>query len=63
MRKFNSLFRKANIENNNLEEDILIELSNDDADKVMAVGNSVQSGKWFFYEDMKYSILKRCISK
>lgn len=59
MIKLNSLLSKSKHKNDEIEEDILVELNMEDADKVMAVGNSVQSGKWYLNEDMKYSISKK----
>lgn len=59
MLRLGSLFKKSKIKNDDLQEETLIEMNLDDADKVMAVGNSVQSGKWFLQEDMKYSISKK----
>lgn len=45
-------------EDNNLD-DTLIELSNNEADSIMAVGNSIQSSRWFVNEDMNYLINKK----
>lgn len=59
MLKLSFLFKKPEKLNNDMQDNVLVELNEDDADKVMAVGNSIQSGKWFLNEDMKYSITKK----
>ena len=45
-------------EDNKLD-DTLIELSNSEAENIMAVGNSIQSSRWFVNEDMNYLINKK----
>lgn len=52
------LSRKSEIEKQ-YEEDIMIELSEEQMNQVMAVGNSIESGKWFLNEDIKYMVNKR----
>lgn len=52
------LSRKSEIEKK-YEEDIMVELSEEQMNQVMAVGNSIESGKWFLNEDIKYMVNKR----
>lgn len=58
MIKLNFLLKKPKELNNDIQDNVLVELNEDDADKVMAVGNSIQSAKWFLNEDLKYLINK-----
>ncbi len=52
------LSRKSEIEKK-YEEDFMVELSEEKMNQVMAVGNSIESGKWFLNEDIKYMVNKR----
>ena len=52
------LSRRSKIENK-YEEDVMVELNKKEIDEVMAVGNSIEVGKWFLNEDIKYMVSKR----
>lgn len=52
------LSRRSKIENK-YEEDVMVELNEKEIDEVMAVGNSIEVGKWFLNEDIKYMVSKR----
>lgn len=56
-----SFLKDSKKNDNSIKEDVLIELDDDEANKVMAVGNSVESEKWFLNEDMKYLINKKSL--
>ena len=56
-----SFLKDSKKNDNSIKEDVLIELDDDEANKVMAVGNSVESGKWILNEDMKYLINKKSL--
>lgn len=59
MIKLNFLPKKPKQLKEDPQDDVLVELSENDADKIMAVGNSIQNGKWFYNEDMKCLIPKK----
>ena len=39
---------------NSVKEDELVELNEEEVEKIIAVGNSVESGKWFLDKDLAY---------
>ncbi len=59
MKGLKGLFSRKSEMEKKYEEDIMVELSEEQMNQVMAVGNSIESGKWFLNEDIKYMVNKR----
>ncbi|PRR83234.1 hypothetical protein [Clostridium vincentii] len=61
MLDINAFLENSKRLDNSINDDVLTELSNEEVDMIMAVGNSIEGGKWFLNEDMNYLINKNMI--
>ena len=59
MLKLKSLLKESKEKENCIQEDGLVELSEDEVDSAMAVGNSIQTSKWFLKNDLSYLLNKK----
>ena len=54
-----NFFKKSRKINTVTEKDVLIELDDNEMNAVKAVGNSIESAKWFLGDDLNYLTNKK----